>query len=284
MITLFHFTSPLWIDDIGGWRNRRTAVYFVRFAVRMAEEYGNAVMLWSVINEPTVYANTGYVVGNWYPGLKRKYFDAIKVFFNLIYTQKQIYLQMKRERPQIQIGIAHHMIALLPAKNRWYDRALTKIARYFVNELPLDLTQKYFDFVGINHYYTYFLGFHPKTNVNQLKGVDKYIQPVRPIGIYEVIAEASKYKKPIYITENGLASIDANLDDKARQEYIGAIFAQLAKALAYGADLRGYFYWSLLDNFEWSSGYTIRFGLHTIDRKPKGSAKFYKDLIKSSYT
>jgi len=285
MVTLFHFTCPLWIDDAGGWTNRKTAWYFARFAGLMAKEYGDKVELWSVLNEPTVYVNAGYIIGHWYPGKKRAYISAVKAFFNLVSAHKQAYTSMKREDSRVKVGIAHNMSAFFPLQNVLSDRLLTKLAKWFVNDLVLNRIKKHLDFIGINHYLTHHIQCNKKMIIDQVGQTLDYWWPVRPYGIREVIREAGKYHLPIYITENGLGAHGEA--DKLRGQYLEDIFEQLALSLKDGADLRGpqrgllrgYFHWSLIDNFEWGSGYSIKFGLHDINRKPKWSSKIYKKII-----
>jgi len=279
MVTLFHFTCPLWIDDIGGWTNRKTARYFARFAGLMAKEYGDKVELWSVLNEPTVYINAGYFAGNWFPGKKRQYIPAVKAFFNLVSAHKQAYASMKRANSMVKVGIAHNMSAYLPVRDNWCDRALMKFTKWFANEYFLNRIRYQLDFIGINHYLTHHIECKKPIKFDEIGEEQEYWWPVRPYGIREVVREAGKYHLPIYITENGLG--DHGEADKLRGQYLEDIFEQLALSLKDGTDLRGYFHWSLIDNFEWGSGYSMKFGLFDINRKAKGSARVYKEIIES---
>ncbi len=280
MVTLFHFTCPVWADKQGGWLSRKIARDFARFCDRIAKEYGDQVRLWSVLNEPNVYVMTGFIAGNWYPGHKGAYLSAIRVYHNLIYAQKLAYQAMKKQNAKIEVGIAYNMSAFFPTRNNFCDKLLTSFAKWLVNEYFLNRTQHYLDFIGINHYLTHFIKCSHKIVRDKVNDTEKYQRPKKPGGIHEVILEAGKYRKPLYITENGKP--DDGDDDHERQEYLKGVFSQLQKALKDGADLRGYFHWSLLDNFEWASGYNIKFGLHTIDRKPRKSAKLYQELIEAA--
>jgi len=280
MVTLFHFTCPLWLDDIGGVLNKKFPAYFARFAGRMAKEFGDVVDLWSVINEPNVYVMTGYIAGNWYPGRKKAYFQAVKAFFHLISAHKQAWRSMKKANSRVLVGIAYNMSAFFPVNNTLCDRTLTSFAKWLVNEYFLNKTKKYLDFIGINHYLTHHLQCNLPMIRDEIGKSQNYWWPVRPYGIREVIKEAGKYRLPIYITENGLG--DHGEADKLRGQYIVDIFEQLQLAIKDGADLRGYFHWSLIDNFEWASGYSMKFGLHTIDRKPRKSAEIYRKIIEEA--
>jgi beta-glucosidase len=184
---------------------------------------------------------------------------------------------MKEEAKNIQVGIAYNMSAFFPSRPVWCDKLLTGFAKWLVNEFFLNQTKNYLDFIGINHYLTHYIRCSKKIIHDQIADTEKYEWPQKPKGILEVIREASKYKKPIYITENGMPCDE--IDDTQRQNYLKDVFVQLQNALGEGIDLRGYFYWSLLDNFEWASGYQVKFGLHTIDRKPRKSAQLYKQII-----
>ncbi|HPL01760.1 MAG TPA: glycoside hydrolase family 1 protein [bacterium] len=279
MVTLWHFTSPLWLDDIGGVLNRKFPTYFSRFAGRMAKEFGDKIELWSVLNEPTVYLNAGFIQGNWYPGKKRQYFSAVKAFFRFVAAHKQAYTSMKSANSRIKVGIAHNMSAYFPVKDRWRDRFMTKFTKWFTNEYFLNQIKGELDFIGINHYLTHHIQCKKPIIFDEIGKEQDYWWPVRPYGIREVIKDAGRYHLPIYITENGLG--DHGEADKLRGKYIEEIFEQLRLTLKDGADLRGYFFWSLIDNFEWASGYSMKFGLHTIDRKPKKSAEVYKKNIEN---
>ena len=265
MVTLFHFTLPLWVADIGGFTNRKTIDYFARFAGRMAQEFGRSVELWSVLNEPNVYINKGYFIADWCPG-KKSYILGVKAFFNQISAHKQAYISMKKANPRVKGGIAMNMTAFLPAGRNIFDRILSRLARWIVNEYFIGRIRKQLDFLGINSYASY------------------KVQAKKPIlsgkiadSLYQLLIEAKRWRLPIYLTENGTPAADVD-----RQKFIQGNLSQLSRAIADGTDLRGYFYWSLIDNFEWSSGYTMKFGLHDINRQPRKSAKVYKKIIEEN--
>ncbi|MEI6144045.1 MAG: glycoside hydrolase family 1 protein [Candidatus Berkelbacteria bacterium] len=277
MVTLFHFTCPLWLDDIGGVTNRKFTQYFARFAGRMAKEFGDKVELWSVINEPSVYVNAGYIIGHWYPG-KRNVIGGVKAFFHLVSAHKQAYTSMKKANPRVKVGIAMNMTAFEPVKNTWCNLTLTRIAKWLVNEYSINLVHKNLDFLGINHYMSHKIQCKKPIMFDEGGVKSEYGWSVHPRGLYQVIMEAKHWNLPMYITENGTA----DSSDKLRQTFIPNFLEKCSEAIADGADLRGYFHWSLIDNFEWASGYSMKFGLHTIDRKPRKSAEIYKKIIDSS--
>jgi len=278
MVTLFHFTCPLWIDDIGGVANRKFAWYFARFAGRMVKEYGDQVELWSVLNEPTVYVSAGYFFGNWYPGRKAAYFLGIKALNNLIFAHKQAYLSMKKQNLRVKVGIAMNMTALISAQNTWCNRILTRFEKWVANEYVINRVRKQLDFLGINHYMLHKVQCRKPMIFDDPGVKNDHGWAIHPEGIYQIIMESRHWKLPMYITENGTA--DAS--DKLRQKFIFDFLTECSRAITDGADLRGYFHWSLIDNFEWASGYSMKFGLHTINRKPRPSAEVYKKVIENA--
>jgi beta-glucosidase len=138
----------------------------------------------------------------------------------------------------------------------------------------------YVDFLGINYYVkVHVRAAHPRFSFLTKKKNDVGWS-IDQDGLYTAIRQNQIWRKPIYITENGVA----DGADKHRPRFLKDAFYYLSKAIRKGADVRGYFHWTLMDNFEWASGYTAKFGLFTRDRKPRKSAHFYRDLIdKSTY-
>lgn len=275
MVTLFHFTLPKWVAKKDGFTNSANIKYFVRFCTKMVEECGDLVDLWATLNEPNVYVLKGYIEGLWCPGEKNR-LKAFKCWCNFIKAHNQAYTAMHKIKSDIKIGPVISTMAFAPARNKTLDKIVVWIARQFSYELMFRFMIKHSDWIGLNYYI--------KTTMQAKKPLiapddsekNDYGWYVHPEGIYQTIKENSKWGKPIYITENGLADDD----DSHRPTFLEDTFKWLEKALQDELPLRGYFHWSLLDNFEWASGYQMKFGLHTIDRKPRPSAKKYSELIK----
>lgn len=274
-VTLWHFTNPLWIKNMGGWTNKKTIFHFTRYAERMAAEFQNEVKFWITINEPLVYAGNAYLQGVW-PPQKKSLLRYMNVLSNLTSAHIKAYKSIKKINPKIQIGIAKNNIYF---EGRGVNAPLASLAGWWWNERFLDDIKDHQDFIGLNYY------FHNKVrglkfNQNDNKQTSDMGWEIYPEGIYNVLSNLAKYKKPIFITENGLA--DAK--DTKRADFIKNVLKWVAKAVKEGVDVRGYFYWSLLDNFEWNKGFWPRFGLveidhKTLERKIRPSALSYKKLI-----
>jgi len=136
------------------------------------------------------------------------------------------------------------------------------------------------DFIGLNHYNRNVIdnGF----NKNPNKKLTDFGWEFYPESIYQALIELKPYRKPVYITENGIADAKDNI----RREFIEQVLVSVSRALSEGVDVKGYFYWSLLDNFEWDKGFWPRFGLievdyKTLERKVRPSAFVFRDIIKN---
>lgn len=293
-LTIWHWTNPLWVRDQGGWENKKTVADFAKYVERIAAEYKDLVEFWQPLNEPGTFIGMGYIQGS-FPPQVRSFFRANKAFKNLMEAYRQSYRTIKRARPEAQVGMSHYAVYNIPYQNKLINRLLVKPIDYIRNWRFLDSIDKTNDFIGIQFYHTDNLnitwkfrfgkgrwGFMELKNPHQ--DVTDMNWDIYPQGIYHLIKRAAKYKKPIYITENGLAD---KLDEK-RERFIKEHLACVHRAIEEGVDVRGYFYWSLLDNFEWDKGYWPRFGLVQVDYRTLGrtvrpSALAYADICKNNY-
>ncbi|MBZ9578735.1 glycoside hydrolase family 1 protein [Patescibacteria group bacterium] len=296
MVTLHHFTNPLWLAKIGGWTNSKIVSYFSRFAERIFDEYSDLVDFWITINEPLVYASISYLKGRWPPKkttthpppsrLQRAPNPVLflKVVKNQITCHKKIYKIFHKTKRSVRVGIAKNNNYFQPFNPiSPLDRLIAIIYRYFWSYFFLNRIKNHLDFIGLNYYSRDKVGLpFPKRTEDEVKLSDIGWQ-ICPEGIYHVLKELKKYNLPIYITENGLA--DAK--DRLRKDFIRDHLYWVHKAISEGADVRGYLHWSLIDNFEWDSGFEPRFGLIEIDyktlkRKIRKSAKFYAKICKNN--
>lgn len=293
MVTLHHFTLPTWVTEFGGFETKRGVEAFARFAWFIAENLGDEIDLWCTINEPRVYIGQGYVNAVW-PPFKKNYFQALNAFLKLIDAHKAAYRAIKEVRPEAKVGVVENLPYNEPfSSSHLLDRLLTKFVTFFVNDYFLDRVRNEMDFVGLNYYFYHHLKFHHKhggQDMNQNRFEEyrhehsKFIRSdmgwrLFPEGLYHLLKDLKRYKKPIYVTENGLA--DAK--DAHRYEYIKEALAAVKRSMDEGVDVRGYFYWSLTDNYEWADGYWPRFGLVKMDyetqkRTIRDSAKIFKEL------
>ncbi|KPJ56128.1 hypothetical protein AMJ49_05670 [Parcubacteria bacterium DG_74_2] len=283
MLTLHHFTTPLWLAKKGDWANPKVIFYFSRFAERVFNEYQDLVDFWVTINEPfSVYATHGYLLGV-FPPKKRNPILFLKVVKNQIIVHKKIYKIFHKLKPDIKVGIAKNNAYFEPYFSKSpLDKLSVALAHYFGNEYFLNKIKNYQDFIGLNYYFHRKILF-PFFEKNENKIKSDLNWEIYPKGIYYVLKELKKYQKPVYITENGLA--DAK--DRLRKDFIKDHLFWIHKAIEEGVDVRGYFHWSLMDNFEWAEGFSPRFGLieidyKTMERKPRSSAYYYAKICKEN--
>ena len=315
--TLNHFTIPSWIEDIGGWSNNETIELFTNFAIKAMQELGNKIEYWIPFNEPHMLAFIGFFYGNWPPYIKKPNV-AFLILKNILKAHVNVYIKMNREakkNPELikpKIGIAKAVGAFHPnsilslkdihsTENRDFAHNHSFITSCINGKLCIPgleteklETSKTLDFIGLNYYYRQFikhdkpfyldpLGETAPDNSKKIRGkITDMGWEVYPKGIYDLVRNFSRYNLPIMIAENGIATNN----DKYRVEFLQEHLRYLIKALRKGYPLIGYLHWSLLDNFEWSEGYTKKFGLIDIDlitqkRTIRQSAQVFSSIIKN---
>jgi len=272
-ITLYHWTLPIWFVEKGGWLNKDAQKYFKRFVGEIVREYKDLVKFWITLNEPNVYTSNSFLRGIW-PPFKMSWVKTQKVLKQLVIAHKNSYQIIHKISPKAQVGIA---------KNEICFRGILKILynNYYWNYKFLNKIKDFQDFIGLNYYFSHSCG--TLDFPHKVEGVSDLGWGIYPKGIYRVLKSLRKYNKPIFITENGLA--DAK--DKKRAKFIIDHLKWTYKAMKEGTDIRGYFYWSLIDNFEWDKGFWPRFGLIEIDYKTlkrisRPSSKVYADICKEN--
>ncbi len=275
MVTLWHFTLPTWFSEKGGFLHPKAKTIFTRYCSFVAEKLQSEVNMWVTINEPFIWASKGYQAGDW-PPFQKNTISFLRVLRSLSEVHREVYTVLKKISPRFQIGIAKHNIYFWSDKRPWNIFA-ARTAAWFWNRRFLNVIKGHQDFIGLNHYFNRKFG-SPETFPKTEMGWDIY-----PEALYKCLKELSIYKKPIYITENGIA----DSHDEKRAEYIREYISAMQKARREGVDVRGYFYWSLLDNYEWALGFDKRFGLVEIDystkkRTVRPSAYVYKEIIEES--
>lgn len=276
-VTLWHWTLPLWLRDKGGTASAAFAKCFARYAGKMAEVLGADVRFWLTENEPEMHALNSYLRGAWPPG-KRSFLVFYLCFRRLMRAHALAYRAIKLRAPEAQVGVAVNLV-FFDSAGGFINNALARIARRAWNFHFLKHIRKDLDFIGLNYYFrnriNYGFNRNPNENISDM-GWELY-----PEGIYHVLLSLKRFKKPVYVTENGLA--DAR--DVDRAAFVEETLERVARARREGADVRGYLHWSLLDNFEWDKGFWPRFGLVEVDyrtfaRRIRPSARRYKELIK----
>jgi beta-glucosidase len=265
-VTFYHWTLPVWLSKKGGWLNPKAPYYFDRYVKIISQNLFDEVNFWITINEPMVYTGDAYLRGL-FPPQKKSVFKYLKVLNNLAKAHRLAYKSLHLIDLDCQVGIS---------KNNWYFKNVP-LVKYFRNNWFMNKIKNQQDFIGLNYYKHCQFPKKKKLLVSDL-GWDFY-----PQGIYYLLKDLKKYKKPIYITENGLADIK----DAKRIRFIKDHLKYVHQAIQNGVDVRGYFYWSLLDNFEWDKGFWPRFGLvevdyKTMERRIRPSAFEYAQICKKN--
>ncbi len=305
MVTLHHFTNPVWVAKNGGWENPQTVDYFNDFVKFTVNHLKDDVELWITINEPNVYAFKAYDAGE-FPPYKKERETAIKVMGHLLKAHAKSYRTIHKIDTNAKVSFANH-IALLEPLNKL--NPVDHIMVYFQNkvfnlsywdsiltgEINIDIPgikgfkEKYnydlknsLDFVAVN-YYTRWLVNSSGEQITALNADKNDLGwEIYPNGLFKSLKIADKYAKklniPIYITENG---IDDTSDIK-RSKYIVNHAYSVWKAIKQGINVKSYMYWSLMDNFEWAEKYKPKFGLYTIDREIRKSALTYKSISENN--
>ncbi|RJQ28316.1 glycoside hydrolase family 1 protein [Candidatus Parcubacteria bacterium] len=276
-VTLWHWTIPLWLKNKGGLESSEFQIYFSRYAEKVVGALGTDITFWITLNEPNALVRRAYIEGDW-PPCKRSFLSAFRVLLYLARAHRAAYQIIHKHIPRAQVGWSSAVRYFKPARKNVLDYLSTMTARFWSEKFFLLLTRNENDYLAIQYYRKGEVQFPLRiTDTGDLSDIGWAIHPE---GLHFILKRLSRYKKPIYITENGLA--DAR--DAQRGEFIRNHLAWMKKAMDEGADVRGYFHWSLLDNFEWSSGFWPRFGLvevnyKTFKRKIRPSALVYKSII-----
>lgn len=279
-ITLWHWTNPIWLAKIGGPESKKFPFYFARYAKFVVENLKESAQFWITLNEPEIFSANSYLKGVW-PPQKKNFISYFCVMRNLIKAHRKSCEIIKKINPAAQVGIAKNNIYFEAYQNKCVNCLVKKIIDWWWNFYFLNQIKNRQDFIGLNHY------FHNRINhgfnKNENKKVSDMGWELYPKAIYYVLNDLKKYNKPIYITENGLA----DAEDKNREWFIKESLKNIHKAIQEEVDVRGYLFWSLLDNFEWDKGFWPRFGLleidyKTMERKIRPSAYKYAKICKNN--
>ncbi len=283
VLTIWHWTNPKWFRDEGGWAGKKAVTYFDRFSKFAVKEFGGYVDYWVTLNEPMVHVINGYWTGK-FPPAKHSIFKTRKVCANLVKGHKKAYDNIHSVFPDAEVSITGLINDFQPANKLFVvDLLLTKIFHYFWNHRFLSKIKKHMDYVGVDYYFHDRVVCYPPFRRNKNERTTDMGWEIYPKGIYNVLKYLKRFKKPIIILENGIA--DAH--DQHRATFIKEHLYWVHRAMKEGVDIRGYFHWSLLDNFEWAAGFDSRFGLYAIDYKTqkrtlRPSGLVYKDICENN--
>ena len=312
-LTLYHWDLPQALQDRGGWLSRETAHRFADYAQEVSRRFGKRIAAIATHNEPWCTANLGHGNRQFAPGIADSK-AAIQVSHHLLLSHGLAMQAMRAAGASAQLGIVLNQWTADPATDSPADRALADLeyarsVQWFMDPIfkgrypqlalraqgtdaPLVQAGDFaiigqpLDFLGVNYYFRAFCS--AETPPRQPQGGHGYTDmgwEIYPQGLTDLLLKlkAEYPLPPVYITENGMASAD-QVADKERIAFVRSHLDALAEAMRQGVDVRGYFLWSLLDNFEWNSGYAKRFGIVHVDyatqqRTLKDSAKWYRDFL-----
>lgn len=274
-VTVWHFTLPLWFSESGGFERSDAPKIFARYCAYVAGKLGDQCTHFTTINEPMVYAGKGYWEGLW-PPFSKNGLRHLRVVSALAAAHRAAYKAMKKVRPEIQVGVTKHNI-FFESNSNPFNIALYVFIDWFWNHRFLRLIAGHQDFIGLNHYHHKKFGMTKRERDSALRSDMGW--ELHPASLYHSLIALKRYGLPVYISEHGLA----DAADSRRTEFIKNAARAVHRAISEGVPIKGYCYWSLLDNYEWASGYRPRFGLVEIDyatqeRRVRESAYVYKQI------
>ncbi|MGH7763528.1 MAG: family 1 glycosylhydrolase, partial [Candidatus Dormibacteraceae bacterium] len=259
-----------------GWAASGSPAAFMQYVHRVVEELGDLVGIWCTINEPSIYAGNGWITGEFPPGHKADIAAVYRVTANMRRAHELAYVAIKRKWPDAQVGLSHHKFLFMPASDHRRDRLAARTAQLVLDRWPVaagqlrPIVEATSDYIGIAHYWGQMCAFDPLRPQDQF--IRRFNVPgqrvtdmgwgTNPTWMRIVLNELRGLGKPVYITENGLASND----DQWRERYLVEVLSNVQLAIEDGVDVRGYFHWTNMDNFEWARGYAMKFGLIAVDR------------------
>ena len=308
LVTLHHFSDPLWLAEAGGWLSEAVVDQFQKFVQKTVDVLKDYVTHWCTINEPNVYTFLGYILGIFPPG-KKDIRSLSKVMANQVRAHAAAYQTIHSLQPTARVGVAHHYRGFQPKGSSFLNRRVARIYSRLVNDsFPLALltgklttpfgnlripqakgTQDYF---GLNYYTRDLVSFdlfHPKGFFTR-----RTFRPEAPLsptgfianepeGMFEALKWARGFNLPILVTENGIE----DREDRLRPAYLAQHIHQVWRAVNFNYPIKGYFHWTMVDNFEWERGWTQRFGLWELDpetqqRRKRPSADLYAEICREN--
>lgn len=304
MVTLHHFSNPLWLVEKGDFNSDLMVEYFQRYTAKVVDKLGDLIPKWITINEPMVYLFLRYL-GQAFPAPKQRGWGAVRrALHNMLRCHAAAYHTIKEHYPQALVGVAAHIRPLQAPHessglDHWWAQKLDWLFNDMWHEAMRDgrvrgllrsgvikgLAGAY-DYIGINYYSRALVRFPriqpepypPDAQLSDMAFLENY-----PEGIFRAIKRHVRYHKPIYITENGLP----DQEDKLRATYLISHLREIWRAISFNFPVMGYYHWSLVDNFEWERGWSQRFGLislnlETQERHWRPSAHLYARICQEN--
>ncbi|HEX7022706.1 MAG TPA: GH1 family beta-glucosidase [Trueperaceae bacterium] len=321
--TLYHWDLPQALEDRGGWTHRGVVDAFVSYADAVTRRLGDRVKAYATLNEPWCSAHLGYASGEHAPG-RRNLAESLQAAHHLLLAHGSALDVMRTNAPHAKQGIVLNLAQTYAATGRPEDAAAAArfdrlyngwyLGPLLEGRYPEDIWEGYgdkapevedgdlerirapLDYLGVNYYTRSVIRHRADGDWPHLDGAPQLDAEttdmgweVYPQGLADLLVRLTReHGLPLFVTENGAAYPDrlegGAVHDDARVHYLRRHIVAVQDALARGADVRGYFAWSLLDNFEWAYGYAKRFGLIYVDydsqmRTLKDSARWYREFV-----
>jgi beta-glucosidase len=297
MVTLHHFTNPRWLEQRGAWLHPDTPALFGRFVDFVVEQLSPYCMFWCTINEPLVYATQSYVFGNWPPG-QQSIPAAFKVVAAMLQGHVAASQAIRKHNPAAHIGIVHNLRLFDAARPCVQDMLVAYVQDFLFNQVvlhalqtdrfpfplslflpPIEGLRESSTFFGLNYYTRDFVRFnwrkplemfgerfsHPDRPQSDIGFEGVSYGEIYPQGLYRALRRVARLGLPIYVTETGLPDAQDTQRPQFLLDHLGAIH----QAISDGLDVRGVFFWTLVDNFEWAEGWGLRFGFYHLDPETK---------------
>jgi beta-glucosidase len=308
MVTLHHFTNPLWLTEMGDFNSDVVVDYFGRYSAKVASSLGDLFQKWITINEPMVYFIFRYLAKTFPEPTEKGWSGGMQAIRNMLRCHAAAYHAIKDKNPQAAVGVAKNYILMEPRPNGgifdqwwarrvhrflndgWMESMATGQLRWPIGRGKIAHLAGTFDFVGINYYSRFFAPFPPRPKnyftTERSPGallVDGGFYEVYPEGLFTAIKDSLRFSKPIFITENGLP----DAADQLRSRHILGHLREIWRAISFNFPVMGYYHWTLTDNFEWDHGWSQRFGLIELDpqsqeRTWRTSAHLYQEICQQN--
>lgn len=308
MVTLHHFTNPLWFEELGGWEGKQAPKLFEAYVRKVVPALQDRVKLWCTINEPNVLVVVGYIIRYFPPGVSSPA-RAFRVAVQLARAHARAYRAIHALQAEAQVGMAFNYRGIRPQRpwfppDRWMARLQTTVFSEFFPNILRDGRLRFLgrsaripeakgtqDYFGLNYYTDDEISFTLDPRVffgrrrfpEGAEVSENNFMANTPDGFYRSILWAHGFGLPIHITENGIE--DAS--DHLRPRYLAEQIHQVWRAVNISLPVRSYFHWALVDNFEWDRGWTQRFGLWELDietqaRRKRPSADLYAAICRAN--
>lgn len=279
IVTLYHWTVPVWFAKKGAFARAGNVQYFVRFADKVLEELGKDLRLITTINEPDTVATHGYLTQD-HPPATHSILKMIWVYRNHLKAHKEVYALAKKRSRRFKVGFVKGYSYVSEGDERFSSRFAARLDRFMRDDVVLNYVGRKTDFIGVNYYFTdTYKGFsivHDDHAVNDLGW------EMKPENLQHVLRRLGRRNKPLIVMETGVA----DRSDRFRKDWLNGTIRSVQLAIADGVNVQGYLHWSLFDNFEWAYGRWPCFGLISIDyeddlkRIPRKSAAYYAAVVK----